>query len=228
MWSFLKQQQKKREKKGEPKASPKPMEFPELVSTMGDLSDLARNDVALKFWLPEPAEKALEEVCIRSKDSLSSGLRLFFILHCYGLYAFHVMQDLRPGFWKDPQVLYSVSQANPDSLPKTTMKKRIPTYWVVELGKNIAPIKVWVPKRVKNDLSILANHVGLTTSNYVREIVISRLLGHGMLPKRPEMFNAEPLPDADNWAEDRELTWKRVPTIKEFRQYKVREERWPD
>jgi len=225
MWSFLKQ--KKREKGGNSYSPPKPMEFPELVSTMGDLSDLAHNDTALKFWIPEPVEKALEEVSDRSNDSLSSSLRLFFILHCYGLYAFHVMQDLMPDFWKDPgPVMYSI--ACPKTGDESGAKKRVPTYWVAELGKNIAPIKVWVPARVKNDLSILANHVGLTTSNYVREIVISRLLGHGMLPKRPEMFKVEPLPDADNWAEDRELNWMQVSTEKEFWKYKIREKRWPD
>lgn len=215
MWSFFKQ--KKDEQQAINNKPNKPMEFAELVSSMGDLSDLAIHDAALKFWAPEPAEKALVEICNRNGESLSASLRQFFILHCYGLYAYHTIQDLIPGFCKKNhgEIKYSIK-------PET--KKRIATYWVVELGKNVAPIKVWVPKRVKNDLTTLATHVGLTTSNYVREIVISRLLGHGMLPKRPEIFSANPLPDAEIWAEDRDPCWKQV-TEEESRRYRLMEQR---
>jgi hypothetical protein len=38
-------------------------------------------------------------------------------------------------------------------------KKRVNTYWVIELGKNVAPIKVWIPIRMKTDLQTLAEHV---------------------------------------------------------------------
>lgn len=49
-------------------------------------------------------------------------------------------------------------------------------------------IKLWLPKRLRDDLQVLADHTGIRLSQYVREIVISRLLGHGTLPKRPEML----------------------------------------
>ena len=222
MWSFFKQkEQENLDKKADPEVSRQdetsPMEFQAIVSDMGDLSELKRNNAPLKFWIPEPVENALNEICKRNEVSLSKMLREFLLVHCYGLYAYHVMKDIMPEIGEeDSRVMFS----------KKYDPKRTPTYWVTELGKNIAPIKVWIPQRLKNDLSILATHVDLTLSNYVREIVISRLLGHGMLPKRPGMMDVEPLPDAENWAEDRDVTWKQVPE-KEYWDwdYRLRERR---
>lgn len=191
---------------------------------MGDLSNLMTNDVALKFWLPEPAERALDEMGERNGLSKSEFLRQFFAIHCYGLYAFYAMKDVRPSLFKEsfkgPNVLYQ--SALPEVLPPG--KKRIETYWVPELGKNIAPIKVWMPKRLRNDLGSLAQHAELTISNYIREIVISRLLGQGMLPTRPEMFQVSATPAADDWIEGRDVRWREVSKV-EYRQHSVSEVR---
>ena len=84
------------------------------------------------------------------------------------------------------------------------------TYWVPELGKNVVPVKVWVPSRIRNDLQTLATHVGLNLSQYVREIVISRLLGHGTLPLRPEMLQAMPSPAAQDWCDDKEVPMRQL------------------
>ena len=56
---------------------------------------------------------------------------------------------------------------------------RVTTYWVPELGENVSPIKVWLPMRMRNDLQTLAGYAALNLSQYVRESVISRVLGHG-------------------------------------------------
>lgn len=238
MWSFLRRKERERinslnneqdedfdfELDLDESEATSEMTFAELISTMGDVSDLQNNDAPLKFWVSEPVEEALTEVAKRAKLSLSEHLRIFFFLHCYGLYAYNVLQDLMPNFWREPDVRFSIGRTLYQS---EEIRKRTPTYWVVELGKNVAPIKVWVPNRIKNDLTTLAEHVGLTRSNYCREIVISRLFGHGMLPKRPEMMDTDPLPDADNWAEDKEVTWMQV-SEKEFSDYKIREARFDE
>ncbi len=80
---------------------PKSME--QLIRDMGDFSDLANHDVALKFWLPEPAKQALEEIRHLTEQSLSlSGfLRQFLVIHCYGFYPYLVMLDALPNFCKD-------------------------------------------------------------------------------------------------------------------------------
>ncbi|WP_411728456.1 hypothetical protein [Methyloglobulus sp.] len=93
-------------------------------------------------------------------------------------------------------------------------------YWIPELGKNVAPIKVWIPKRMKTDLNTLGEHAELTVSNYIREILISRLLGHGMLPQRTTMFKAFPTQAATDWVEDKEAPWREVFTT-EFYDYDI-------
>ena len=184
------------------------------------------HDVALKFWLPEPAEKAIQELSKINGESMSESLRQFFVIHCYGLYMFSVMSQKMPKLFKDPEhFLFSRTpqEADPPG------KRRETTYWVQELGKNVAPIKIWVPQRVKADLQLLADHVDITLSQYLREVVISRLLGHGTLPKRPEMLLATPLKAANDWCEDIEVTWTRVSYAK-YKDAPLREsrEKWVD
>jgi hypothetical protein len=219
MWSYLAKQlrllnpdNEELNKNSLPKS--RPLQFQELKDRMGDFSDLSEHDTAFKFWIPEPVEQALNEMSNRYELSGSEFLRQFLVIHCYGLYAFMAMQDANPKIFKDADMpRFSANSAD--------RKKRIDTYWVAELGKNVAPIKVWIPSRLRNDLLILANHVGLTPSNYVREILISRLLGHGMLPKRPEMIEAIPTNDAESWCEGRDMEWREV-SEEEFFNYKTR------
>lgn len=218
MWPFFKQKQKPDEipqsatvkhdatdKSKNMAQRRRPMAFSEIIEGMGDFSDLTNHDVALKFWLPEAAEQALGEIIEREGLSASEFLRQFLAIHCYGLYAFYLMTDAMPRLFRerDNSIRFSMAEPPPH-------KKRIVTYWVPELGKNVVAVKVWVPSRLKNDLQILSAHAGLTVSNYVREILISRLLGHGMLPQRPGMFKAFPAPAAEDWNEDHEVPWREI------------------
>lgn len=209
MWSFFRRAKKTDEPA--PESVPpednrrRPMKFAQLVEGMGDFRDLKHHDTALKFWLPEPAADALQEIAGRNGDSMSEMLRQFLAMHCYGVYAFLVMNDTIPGLFRDVVIRYSLASSEPPP-----GKKRVDTYWVPELGKNIAPIKAWIPKRMHGDLQVLANHVGIPLSQYVREIVISRFLGHGTLPKRPEMLTAEPLPSVEDWCEGRDIPLRQV------------------
>ncbi len=210
MWPFL-----NRSNSNEPPGVPrKPLKFARLVDEMGGFSDLADHDCALKFWLPEPAAEALLEFSDLGGYSMSEALRQFLAQHCYGVYAFQVMNDALPGLFRDPEPpMFSRKEA----ANSRREKKREPTYWVPELGKNIAAIKVWIPHRLRDDLSRLAAHVGLPLSQYVREITISRLLGHGALPKRKEMMEAIPQSSAEDWCAGREVPMRQVdPTVFEL------------
>jgi hypothetical protein len=203
MWPFFRKARARKtpDLHGEAPSRRRPMKFEELVADLGDFSDLARHDTALKFWLPEPANEALKEICERAGESMSEMLRRFLAQHCYGVYATEVMNSAVSGIFKDPTpVMLSRSFRDPPE-----GKVRIDTYWVPELGKNVVPIKVWIPARIRTDLEALAAHAEIKPSQYVREIVISRLLGHGMLPKRPQMLEAAPLPSADDWCEGRDV-----------------------
>jgi predicted DNA-binding protein len=223
MWPFFRRQ--KSNQAGDSHAAParpRPMRFAQLLDGMGDFSDLRYHDMALKFWLPEPAYEALDDLSRRNGDSMSEALRQFFAAHCYGIYAYQLMIEAMPDLFSEPSGMASIrlSRAGYE-------KKRNPTYWVPELGKNVAPIKVWVPARMAAELQALADHVGIKRSQYIREIVISRLLGHGTLPMRPEMLKAEPLPAIEDWCEDREVPMRQVGEEEYFRS-RHGEIRWTD
>lgn len=212
MWPFIRE--KRRPEAGPSAATPRrPMRFAALVAEMGDFREFAENDVAIKFWVPEPLAEALEDLRERDGVSMSQLIRQYLIVHCYGLYAIRLMLEADPHLFKDREVDSEIrfSRATPPD-----NKKRVDTYFVPELGKNVAPFKLWIPKRLRDDLQILADHVGLKLSQYLREIIISRLLGHGTLPLRPEMLRASPTPAADDWAEDRDVPWREV-TAEEYR-----------
>lgn len=183
----------------------KPLALSDLLKGMGDLQALDTNDTALKFWLPEPAEASLVELSKLQGDSMSELLRDFLATHCYGVYVIQLLRSRKPESNFDSGVRFSRMRAPPE-----TRKVRKITYWVPELGKNVAPVKIWVSKRLRDDLQALADHTKVPLSQYVREIVVSRLLGHGMLPKRPEMFLAAPLPSADDWCEGKDVPWIQV------------------
>ena len=181
------------------------MKLQQLIEKMGDISDLQTNDIAFKFWLPMPVFESLQEVCEIEEVSQSLFFRNYLFNHCYGLYVVNQILADYPNLFRDNQISYSIAQ-----VPKPPGKKKSWTYWVPELGKNIVPIKVWIPKRLRNDLQTLADHSDVKVSQYVREIVISRLLGHGMVPLRPEMFKAIATPEADLWCTTEDFAWREV------------------
>jgi hypothetical protein len=221
MWPFF----RKRQAVEEP-TTRRPLSFTQLIEGIGDFSDLSDHDVALKFWLPEPAKEALTELAERQFESMSETLRKFLAVHCYGMYAITIMLERGPKLFRDSEPgLFTRRDAN----SRSRAKVRIDTYWVPELGKNVAPIKLWLSSRMQHDLQALADHVGIKLSQYLREIVISRLLGHGMVPGRPEMFQAAPSQAADDWCEDREVNWRQV-TEEQYRKVDVGkvETHWED
>ncbi len=210
MWPFFKKNQQSPALAGSQELKvPEPkrrMKFAKIVDEMGDFSDLAINGCPMKFCLPEPIKEGLDELRAKNGDSFSKMLRQFFAEHCYGTYAVHVMLDKHPNLFKDlPSPLFSKTVAEPPP-----GKKRIDTYWVPELGNNTCSMKVWVALRLRNDLKILASHANLTLSEYVREIVISRLFGHGTLPYRPEMLRSHQLLAEQDWCEDRAVEMRQV------------------
>lgn len=208
MWPFLNQRKTSPE---EDTPARRPLGFSQLLEGMGDFQDLGHHDTALKFWLPEPAQEALQELAERQDESMSELLRQFLAQHTYGVYTFQLMNDRYPGLFKVglPQphegIRFSRRRVNEED-----GKKRIDTYWVPELGKNVMSIKLWLPKRLRDDLQVLAEHTGIRLSQYVREIVISRLLGHGTLPKRPQMLAAHPLASAEAWEAGETIAMRQV------------------
>jgi len=207
MWPFIREKRRTEVIPSAGAPSRRPLRFAALVADMGDFSAFAENDTAVKFWVPEPVADALEELRERDSMSMSQLLRQYLMVHCYGLYAIRLMLEANPHLFKDREVDSEIRFSRAAPPPG---KKRMDTYFVPELGENVAPIKLWIPQRLRDDLQILADHLELKLSQYLREIVISRLLGHGTLPLRPEMLKAAPTPAADDWAEDQDIPWREV------------------
>lgn len=79
-----------------------------------------------------------------------------------------------------------------------------------ELGKNIAPIKVWIAERLKRDLTILADHADILLSRFVREVVVGAVLGRGTLPERPELRAVTATPACEAWEQGCEVSMREV------------------
>lgn len=197
MWPFL-----SRSKSGEPPDRPK-LKFEKLRIGLNIEMFKFENREALKFWLPEPVAEALDEMSRLQGTTMSAMLREFFLAHVYGIYVVTCLKQRHPNCFDDNDPMFSIKSSG-------YVKKRDPTYWVPELGKNVAPIKVWIPKELKTNLQILADHSKIKLSQYVREITISRLLGHGSLPMRSNMLTAVTLPEADRWAEGEEVPMRQI------------------
>ena len=188
----------------------RPQSLAELTHNLGNVEQFSNHDTAHKFWLPAPVFEALEFITRSHGETKSSWLRGYFAMHCYGTYTVIAMLKAYPMLFKDPDnsdVFFSRSSNEP---PRGFVSQT--TYFVPELGKNTAPIKVWIANALKQDLTLLANHAGITLSEYCREIVTARLLGHGTLPMRPEMLATTPHASLAAWenTEDADLEYRRV------------------
>jgi len=219
MWPFFKNKKRTTNleqffapQEQEQKPRRRPLTLDQLMDHMGDMSDLGKDDAALKFWLPEPADQAIRELAKFYGMTMSRMLRNFLMVHCYGLYVFEWIRANYPDNFRSDDNVPMFSRSGVETPPG---KVRVTTYWVPELGKNIKPVKLWIPARLKEDLGLLAEHASLTPSNYVREIVIARFMGHGTLPMRPEMLKAEPTAAAEEWNEDRDVPWREA-SLSEF------------
>lgn len=198
---------------------------PALVfDALGNLSDFQDRTSNLKIWLPKAVADLLGLMSKKEHSSVSKALRQLLFTHCYGVYAFTcALQQHRDIFddW-DSGALFSRAQAAP--LPPG--KKRIRLFSVPELGKNIVGIKLHLPKIMVDDLHKLSGFAGLSTSQYTRETIISRLLGHGTLPRREDIFDASPSLSADAWANGETVNWIDMArdNILDFQEYKFRTE----
>jgi hypothetical protein len=173
----------------------------ELTADVSYLHQLAEHSASLKFWLSEPAYDALASLSSGQDTSVNEWLRGFFAMHCYGTYVISDLLKRNSKFFKNIDHGIRFSRASP-SIPRGFISQ--PTYFVPELGKNVVPVKVWLADVQKADLKILAVHAKITLSEYCREIVTARMLGHGTLPMRPGMLAGTPNDAAKMWLEDEE------------------------
>lgn len=137
-----------------------------------DYDQLRNCDTPLKFWLSEPVEKMIDEMCAFQDTSASDLIRQILFIHLYGRYdLFGLIERQDNTFKLNGRIRFS------ESIDE--VKGSVPP-----VAKNIADVKVWIPKQMKADLQGLADGSGKKLSAYVREVLQVHLFGtippHGM------------------------------------------------
>jgi len=144
---------------------------------------LESGDVAIKFWLPELMETVLNECCSFVNTTRSDLIRQSLFIYLYGRYdLFGLVEQKCNHYQLNPpsRVLYSKSLP-PEEFETEAMDK---PDLMQDLGKNIEDLKVWIPRKMRDDIQVLADQASLTLSEMVREILISMFFGHTYLPQR--------------------------------------------
>ena len=148
------------------KSRPSSSATPHVISQTGrNYSALSENDTSLKFWIPEPLEKKIDELCSFFDTSASDFIRQVLFIHLYGRYDLVGLierQDNRFDLTPRQQFKFSLRMQCEDS-PSSTPSP----------PKNIADIKVWLPAGMKTDLQELANRRSMKLSRYIRLVLIS-------------------------------------------------------
>ena len=167
----------------QPPAKPAHKPSHRVTMTDRDYSSLThQKDVAVKFWLPELLGSIMDETCSVLKETRSDLVRQLLFSYLYGCYDWLGLYER--GIDDHEMVsgpAFSVRQLSAEEAQRKEAIAR-------ELGKNIEDLKVWVPLKIKEDISTLADKAGLSCSEMIREIILSSLIGHTYMPARNELM----------------------------------------
>jgi len=146
---------------------------------------LERGDVAIKFWLPELMGEVLDQDCIRLNGTSRSNLvRSILFTYLYGRHDWMGLYERNSGHY---DLEHYSSPMFSKRAPEPGEEGKEPDI-MYDLGKNIEDLKVWIPKKMKEDIQALADKASLTPSEMIREIIISNLFGHTYLTARNELM----------------------------------------
>ena len=172
----------KKDKKNEVHSEPPARDSASRILKPDDAFAAFRPDAQapMKVWLPEPVDAALKQLTDIGNQSRSEYIREMLFIYVYGRLAFEQMRQQMDGlFYSKTRPLYSRTG------------NRAPV-----LGKNSINYKVWLPVKLRDDLQALAAGAGITLSHFVREVLISAVLGHLTLPVRASVLHqARETPD---------------------------------
>lgn len=184
------------------------------------LHNLTEHDAVLRVWMPTTADIALNDMAVVSDMTASDYLRQCFASYLYGVYELERMRKHHTGVFYDvkkhPDDLAAIeaelerelakidAQAqskspiqrtdNPPMFSRARREETIP-----DLGKNIVPLKLRLATKLKDDLQSLADRAGMPLSRFVREILVSHLLGHTVWPQRFPMIEKAEEQLATDW-----------------------------
>lgn len=130
-----------------------------------DYSNLNQQDCQLRVWLPDPAKRALEEICEIDETSMTGYLTEYFATYLFGRHELLRMRSKSIGLYEPkPLTRYNMESVAGPVEP--------------DLGKNIFALKIWVPGQIKSGLRSLAERAGLTLGEFTRALICAHLFGH--------------------------------------------------
>lgn len=153
--------------------------------------ELADNDAVLRLWLPLPLKTAMDESVTTMGVTGAKYLREFFVVHLYGAHELLRMKADKTGLYFVPPPAQRSEQV---MFSRTATVECIPG-----LGKNIVAAKIKIPQKIKDDLNLLANRVGVPLSRYTRELLVSHFLGHTVWPERIAVWAQDEEKIATDW-----------------------------
>lgn len=167
-----------------------------ISMTGRDFGDLFTCSVALKVWLPESTEKQLEEISAFLEISLSDLLRQILFVHLYGRYDFigYVERELHT--FKEPEDVHhrikfclDMPWHHFEAEDAADYERKLEEWLQSQppIEKQVAATKVFLPERMKADLTALAEKKLIPVSEYCRGVIVSHLMGAAaaVLPESP-------------------------------------------
>jgi hypothetical protein len=131
----------------------------------------------LRIWLPEACKAALAETVKARQETAAAWLRAFLVAYVFGEHELTRMWVHKKGLYYEPDWRNGVAFCQ-DGSPRKGEPAPAPQEALRGLGKNIHPLKVYLPSRLKFELDTLAQRVEMELSPFVRMLLVSRLLGH--------------------------------------------------
>jgi len=177
-------------RRGRPAKATEPVEkAPRRHITMTDRdysSLLEDGDVAIKFWLPELMGSILLQCCLFADTTRSDLIRQSLFIYLYGRYDLMGLHEQKGHHYRlesPSRVLFSRTGA-----ATPPVKEPEPPDIMRDMGKNTEDLKVWIPRKMKEDIQTLAEQADISLSEMVREIIISMLIGHTYLAARKDLL----------------------------------------
>lgn len=151
------------------------------LSTLdGDWSDCNVDNTAVKIWLPEVLENCLAELADRLEQTKSDLARNALMIHVHGRYTFERLVEQKQWRVRRRQ---QVEDTRKFSLMGTSLNLRDSSRkaFIEAFGKNTEDLKVWMPRRLQEQINSLAISAGLTPSEYMRRALTAYYLGRTIL-----------------------------------------------
>ena len=150
-----------------------------------DYTGLNIQDEELRLWVSEPVKRGLEEISKRANRSMTAYLIEFFAIYLYGYHEVLRMREMNTGLYEPKRM--QMNEEGPDDELEPN------------LGKNIFPLKIFVPLKLKSDLSKLAVRDDLTLGEFARTLISTHLFGQAYASRRKSTAKIGVVVRANNW-----------------------------